>query len=368
MLETGHSTFLGAVSVKFWRETLHPAFVSRPSLRPAFPPRAQSTKRRVGDVRGGWGRVEVGEWAQQREEKLGSAGRCGPLAQSGRVGPSSSHDQGARASGRGISVPGTVFAQIEGQQARSDAVTSHLCEPEPALPPPWATVLSSAHAADQMQLLLVRPVRSSTTQSGQTNIGCRGPRGAALRRARRRARARDERRRDRDTHGGSAPRPPGPLPPSARGSALPSPAPARRLPGFLGGPLTWSPAADGGRAGRRGDARSDREGARRRAARGGRAGSRDELGRGAGLPSSSLPPGRARARGAALGRGQRFFVSPAPSARHRGGGPHPGSGAGRFIRDRNVSDYTRVRKRLNKLYGILRNITQFSVDLRSPFS
>lgn len=125
--------------------------------------------------------MEVGEWAQQREEKLGSAGRCGPLAQSGRVGPSSSHDQGARASGRGISVPGTVFAQIEGQQARSDAVTSHLCEPEPALPPPWATVLSSAHAADQMQLLLVRPVRSSTTQSGQTNIGCRGPRGAALR-------------------------------------------------------------------------------------------------------------------------------------------------------------------------------------------
>lgn len=123
----------------------------------------------------------MGEWAQQPEEKLGSAGRCGPLAQSGRVGPSSSHDQGARASGRGISVPGTVFAQIEGQQARSNAVTSHLCEPEPALPPPWATVLSSAHAADQMQLLLVRPVRSSTTQSGQTNIGCRGPRGAALR-------------------------------------------------------------------------------------------------------------------------------------------------------------------------------------------
>lgn len=161
--------------------------------------------------------------------------------------------------------------------------------------------------------------------------------------------------------------------PPLPGAAAPlGPAPARRLPGFPGGPLTWSPAADGGRAGRRGDARSDGDGARRRAARGGRAGSRDELGRGsggrgAGLPSSSLPPGRARARGAALGRGQRFFVSPAPSARHRGGGPHPGSGAGRFIRDRNVSDYTRVRKRLNKLYGILRNITQFSVDLRSPF-
>lgn len=34
-------------------------------------------------------------------------------------------------------------------------------------------------------------------------------------RARRRARARDERRRDRDTYGGSAPRSPGPLPPSA---------------------------------------------------------------------------------------------------------------------------------------------------------
>lgn len=200
-----------------------------------------------------------------------------------------------------------------------------------------------------------------------------GPERGSTARARRRARARDERRRDRDPHGGSAPRPPGPLPSLARGSALPSPAPARRLPGFPRGPLTWSPAADGGRAGRRGDARSDGDGARRRAARGGRAGSRDELGRGsggrgAGLPSSSLPPGRARARGAALGRGQRFFVSPAPSARHRGGGPHPGSGAGRFIRDRNVSDYTRVRKRLNKLYGILRNITQFSVDLRSPFS
>lgn len=42
-----------------------------------------------------------------------------------------------------------------------------------------------------------------------------GPERGSTARARRRARARDERRRDRDTHGDSAPRPPGPLPPSA---------------------------------------------------------------------------------------------------------------------------------------------------------
>lgn len=64
--------------------------------------------------------MEVEESEQQREagsgeEKLGLAGRRGPLAQSGRVGPSSTHNQGARASGRGISVPDTVFAQIKGQ-------------------------------------------------------------------------------------------------------------------------------------------------------------------------------------------------------------------------------------------------------------
>lgn len=314
-----------------------------------------------------------GGWEPQREggdgeEKPALAGRCGPLAQSGRVGPSSTHNQGARASGRGISVPDTVFAPIKGQQARSDAVTSHLCDPEPALPPPWATVLSSASAADQMQLLLARPVRSSTTQSRQTNIRCQTPRAGALRRTRRRApeHATSANRTATQTAtgsvaGGGAPSPASPRAPSACGSTLPQPLagpppPALRpaCQAFRGTTHLVAPRCTGDRAGCRGDARPAGEGAPLQAARVGRAGSREkELGRGRGgaaeLPSSSLPPGRDPARGAVLGRGQRFFVSPAPSARHRGGGPHPGSGAGRFIRDINFSDYTRVRKRLNKL-------------------
>lgn len=165
----------------------------------------------------------------RRREKAG-VGRCGPLAQSGRVGPSSTHNQGARASGRGISVPDTVFAPIKGQQARSDAVTSHLCDPEPALPPPWATVLSSASAADQMQLLLARPVRSSTTQSRQTNIRCQTPRAGALRQTRRRApeHATSANRTATQTAtgsvaGGGAPSPACPRAPSACGSTLPQP-------------------------------------------------------------------------------------------------------------------------------------------------
>lgn len=53
------------------------------------------------------------------------------------------------------------------------------------------------------------------------------------------------------------------------------------------------------------------------------------------LPTSSPPD---RARGAALGSGQRFFVSLALSAGHCGGAPHPdGSGTGRFIQDINFS-------------------------------
>lgn len=161
--------------------------------------------------------------------------------------------------------------------------------------------------------------------------------------------------------GGGAPSPASPRAPSACGSTLPQPLagpppPALRpaCQAFRGTTHLVAPRCTGDRAGCRGDARPAGEGAPLQAARGGRAGSREkELGRGRGgaaeLPSSSLPPGRDPAGGAVLGRGQRFFVSPAPSARHRGGGPHPGSGAGHFIRDINFSDYTRVRKRLNKL-------------------
>lgn len=70
-----------------------------------------------------------------------------------------------------------------------------------------------------------------------------------------------------------------------------------------------------------------------------------------GLREESPPhflPGPAPARGAALGRGQRFFVSPALSARHCGG-PRPSSVDCRFMRHINFPDYSLERKRLNKL-------------------
>lgn len=179
-------------------------------------------------------------------------------------------------------------------------------------------------------------------------------------------RARHERRQDRGTNGdgfcrrrGGRPHPRGARPPGPPAPPRPAAAPAVRRrqsfcrrPGFPGGTthLVAPPCTGGQGWAQRGCA--FRRGRGSAASSAGR--TSGEQGEGAGvvgrggapeLPSSSLPPGRDRARGAALGRGQRFFVSPAPSAPHRGSGPHPGS----FLRDINFSDYARVRKRLHQL-------------------
>lgn len=95
---------------------------------------------------------------------------------------------------------------------------------------------------------------------------------------------------------------------------------------------------------------------------------RRRSGKRGGAPEESPPPhflpGGPEPVGAALGKGQRFFVSPALWAGHCGG-PHPGSVHGGI----NLSDYSFIRKRLNKLedtfYGILFNSYE---ELRSPFS
>lgn len=88
-----------------------------------------------------------------------------------------------------------------------------------------------------------------------------------------------------------------------------------------------------------------------------------------GLPASllpaPLPPPPAsswagpRARGATLGRGQHFFVSPAQWASHCGG-PHPVSGGGRFNKDIYFSDYSLVKEKAEQTIGYsLQNIIQF---------
>ena len=205
-------------------------------------------------------------------------------------------------------------------------------------------------------------LRVSTTHSTQTQTSdVRARRGAALRQRRRGAQAREHHQQGRG-HGQREARPrPGSPPAPRRAAAAGPPAPPSRPLGLRhrpprsraeatagrpscafaeghspGRPATSTGTAGGGRAGRRGDARCCGEGASLRAAPGRLAsGHREE-----GFPRSLLLPTSSRARpparGAALGRGQRFFVSPAQWAR-RCDGPHPGRVDG--IRDINSTRY-----------------------------
>ena len=110
------------------------------------------------------------------------------------------------------------------------------------------------------------------------------------------------------------------------------------------------------------------EGTSSQTALGERAG-RSPRGRRGGAPDQSPPrrPPRQpasswagpRARGATLGRGQHFFVSPAQWAWHCGG-PHPDSGGGRFNKDIYFSDYSLVKEKAEQTIGYsLQNIIQF---------
>lgn len=172
-------------------------------------------------------------------------------------------------------------------------------------------------------------VRNSTTQSRQTNIRCQSPerRSTAAGANNRPHRTVTQTARDcipaLGTPTPAAPVPAGLLEP-LRSAAPPSPRPwpihatspssacgAFRWGHSPGRPATYKGAAGASRPGYRGDARSGGEPASQQAAPETPARSwekREERRGSRAVSSSPLPPGRDRARRAALGRGQRFFV------------------------------------------------------------
>lgn len=215
----------------------------------------------------------------------------------------------------------------------------------------------------------------STTQSTQTQTSdVRTRRGAAMRQRRRGAQSREKSATEARTQSArdlsqirgplpqvpqvpqapqvpqvrprplGPPRPPAPPSPRARPSSSPA-APSPACGASAGG---HSPGRGGSRTGAglgaEGTHRAAGKGLPCRQRRGGRAselvaerrrtrdgGGEERFPKSLLLPTSSRA--RERARGAALGRGQRFFVSPALLARHCGG-PHPGRVDGRSVRDK----------------------------------